>query len=168
MIHTQSLNTTLPSNWLLYDLPWLVTSLFGWVPVAQSLHYRRTDVKLTFDANDTSCLVDSGPFQDWWRIHKNSPRSMKKWRVLWLLLILMISGFSVIDTLNLYHAVISPASRLSEVSKITAVQGLCDAFLLLGLVVSLCSFWNYPYLIALRQNGRWLTIQCKNVGNFLI
>jgi uncharacterized membrane protein YjgN (DUF898 family) len=160
-IHLQSQNATLTSNWLLYDIPWFVTSLFVWFPAIQWIRYRTIYVRLSFEADNTSCMLDGDQFHGRWRVHKKSPRSMKSVRVLLPILSLLIIGMTVLDISSFYHAMGNSVIRFTNVEKVNAAQGLCDALMLMGLVTPLWSFCKYPFLVALRQDGRWLSVQCQ-------
>ncbi|WAH39477.1 hypothetical protein [Alicyclobacillus dauci] len=70
-------------------------------------------------------------------------------------------AFIVIINLMILDRAMHPVIGFADVEKVNAVQGLCEATLLLGICVPLWSFWRYPYLVALRQKGRWLSLQYR-------
>jgi hypothetical protein len=50
----------------------------------------------------------------------------------------------------------------NDLEKFYAVQGLCIAFLLIGVVLPQWSFWKFPYLLVLGRNGQWFSVQYQD------
>jgi hypothetical protein len=159
MFHVPSSQEKTP-NWFRFDVPWICLAILVWIPVIQRIRYRKVLVTMHLDKLHSVCSIETGAFAGRWRLHKKSPRLMSSVKVLTPFVLLMVA-FIVIINLMILDRAMHPVIGFADVEKVNAVQGLCEATLLLGICVPLWSFWRYPYLVALRQKGRWLSLQYR-------
>lgn len=159
MSHLPSFQLQVPS-WFRFDIPWICLAILGWIPVIHQICYRKVSITLHLDKLNSACSIETGAFAGNWRLHKKSPRLMSSAKALTPFLLLMVAFIVVINLINLHRAM-HPVIGFADAEKVNAVQGLCDAALLLGILAPLWSFRRFPYLVALRQNGRWLSLQYR-------
>ncbi|QSO48457.1 hypothetical protein [Alicyclobacillus mengziensis] len=143
-------------NWFHFDIPWLFLVIVIWMPTIQRLSNAKTLVNFRMDTLNSICVIEDGDFAGTWQLHKRSPRSMSLMKALTVVGLFMIVFIVIINLMEIHRAV-------NAINKANAVQGLCEAGILLGVFVPLLSFWRYPYLIALRQKGQWLSLQAKDL-----
>lgn len=150
-------------NWFRYDIPWLFTVALAWLPAVQQFVHRGETITLRLDQVNAVCDVETGRYSGTWKLHKRSPRDMTSAKVFAPFGLLLIAGMILLNLMTLHRAIHPPTLALGfpETQKIMAVQGLCQAVLLLRIFVPLVSYWRSPYLVALRQRGRWLSLQYR-------
>lgn len=75
--------------------------------------------------------------------------------------VLTIVGFALIAFIIAINLV-ELQQAIEPTTKVNAVQGLCEAGVLMGIFTPLFSFWQYPYLVAVRQGDKWLSLQYRD------
>ncbi|MCF8564623.1 hypothetical protein LLE49_07675 [Alicyclobacillus tolerans] len=143
-------------NWFTYDVPWLFLVIAVWIPAIQRLSNGRTLVNFRIDKLNSICVIEDGDFAGMWQLHKRSPRSMSTTKAMTVVGLFMVAVIAILNLMELHRVV-------NVVNKANAVQGLCEAGILLGVFIPLLSFWRYPYLITLRQKGQWLSLQARDL-----
>ena len=143
-------------NWFHFDIPWLFLVIAIWIPAIQRMSSAKTMVNVRMDKVNSTCVIEDGDFAGTWQLHKKSPRSMSTMKALTIIGLFMIVVIAIVNLMAIHRAV-------NPISKAFAVQGLSEAGILLSVFVPLLSFWRYPYLIALRQKGQWLSLQATDL-----
>ncbi|SHJ72166.1 hypothetical protein SAMN05443507_10314 [Alicyclobacillus tolerans] len=143
------------SNWFRFDIPWVCLVILVWIPAIQRMSYRRSRVTLRLDNANSVCIIDKGAFAGHWRLHKKSAQSMSTAKALTIVGLVLIAFMVVINLMELHEAT-------HLMSKVDAIQGLCEAVLLLGIFAPLLSFWRYPNVVVLRRGDRWLSVQYRD------
>lgn len=143
------------SNWFQFDTPWICIVVLVWIPALQHISYRRNVSSIRIDKANSTCMIEEGTFAGSWRLHKKSPRSMSTTKALTIVGLAFIAFIIAINLVELQHPI-------EPTTKVNAVQGLCEAGLLLGIFTPLLSFWQYPYLVAVRQGDKWLSLQYRD------
>jgi hypothetical protein len=100
-------------------------------------------------------MIAEGRFAGRWRLRKKSSQSMSTLKVLAIFGLVLIAIIVAID-ISLLQKAITPSS------KVLAVQGLCGAASLLGIFTPTFSLWRYPYMVVVRQRGKWLSLQYRD------
>ncbi|WDL99090.1 hypothetical protein [Alicyclobacillus sp. ALC3] len=143
------------SNWFQFDTPWVCIVVLIWIPALQNISYRRNVINILVDKANSTCMIEEGTFAGRWRLHKKSPRSMSTTKVLTIVGLALIAVIIATNLAELQQAI-------EPTTKVYAVQGLCEAGCLMGIGTPLSSFWKYPYLVAVRQGDKWLSLQYRD------
>lgn len=154
MFRLPSIHETV-SNWFQFDTPWVCIVVLVWIPALQHISYRRNVINVRIDKANSTCMIEEGKFAGRWRLHKKSPRSMSTTKALTIVGLAFIALIVAVNLVELQQS-------LEPTTKVNAVQGLCEAALLLGIFTPLLSFWQYPYLVAVRQGDKWLSLQYRD------
>jgi len=143
------------SNWFQFDTPWVCIVVLVWIPALQHISFRRNVTNIRIDKANSTCMIEEGTFAGRWRLHKKSPRSMSTTKALTIVGLALIASIIAINLDELQQAI-------DLTTKVNAVQGLCEAGLLMGIFTPLLSFWQYPNLVAVRQGDKWLSLQYRD------
>lgn len=142
-------------NWFQFDIPSLCMVILVWLPALQNVSYRRNVLNILVDEANSTCMIAEGRFAGRWRLRKKSSQSMSTLKVLAIFGLVLIAIIVAID-ISLLLKAITPSS------KVLAVQGLCGAASLLGIFTPTFSLWRYPYMVVVRQRGKWLSLQYRD------